>query len=585
MYPVVNPEETGHSNADTDEEAAEAWTKCAQVIEEHHQALVKRWRDEIDTLLVYAGLFSAVLTAFNVELYALLQPDAVATNNAILAQLVAQSNGASPSSNLSASGQTFAVGPSPSAFHAAASSVWVNTLWFSSLICSLSAASLAMMVKQWLHETELGLSGTSRDTARLRQLRLDSLEKWRVGVIVALLPVLLQIASALFLAGLLIFLWTLHRVVASVASAIVALNVIFVLVTLFAPAFSEDCAYRSLQSLVPFLAIQAIQRYIRRFFHLFSKTKAHRESSSSVVWGSYRGWAGLERAVVRSRGHRLDVHTVEAAHILKLDDAFTHDVLRRCAHTLPQPYAGRCIGNLIQNQFRHLGTELPTAGKLAPYFDVALTLAFDAVRSYLDRPETAGMTPREGLNDVAKSLQALLQCNNLLTTASSKLGGRPLRDLSALLSYSIEARHKEAEVAAFGVLTQLILDSPWSRPVNGPPQAGLDWGNAFGQLEDGVAAKEVMRALCSVLRRGTCRQNHRLRFEAYFSLIKTFGIHYIQYPPREAQSDDLYRDLREIFATFAYNRTYLGRNDRSRRSKTSVLGYRAVDGMPFKQRK
>lgn len=60
-----------------------------------------------------------------------------------------------------------------------------------------------------------------------------------------------------------------------------------------------------------------------------------------------------------------------------------------------------------------------------------------------------------------------------------------------------------------------------------------------------------MRALCSVLRRGTCRQNHRLRFEAYFSLIKTFGIHYIQYPPREAQSDDLYRDLGEIFATCA----------------------------------
>ncbi|OSD01205.1 hypothetical protein PYCCODRAFT_1337545, partial [Trametes coccinea BRFM310] len=224
------------------------WAKCAQVIEEHHRALVKRWREDIDTLLVYAGLFSAVLTAFNVALYTLLQPDMTVINNALLAQLVAQSNGQSPVPDLTTSGQPFVANPSPSPFHAAASSVWLNTLWFSSLICSLSSASLGMMIKQWLHETEVGLSGTSRDTARLRQLRLDSLEKWHVGVIVATLPVLLQIASALFFAGLLIFLWTLHPVVAKVASAIVALDVFFVLVTLLAPALSEDCPYRSLQS-------------------------------------------------------------------------------------------------------------------------------------------------------------------------------------------------------------------------------------------------------------------------------------------------------------------------------------------------
>ncbi|KAI0323690.1 hypothetical protein GY45DRAFT_1212321, partial [Cubamyces sp. BRFM 1775] len=40
-----------------------------------HDSSMERWKSELDTLLVYAGLFSAVLTAFNVESYRLLQPD------------------------------------------------------------------------------------------------------------------------------------------------------------------------------------------------------------------------------------------------------------------------------------------------------------------------------------------------------------------------------------------------------------------------------------------------------------------------------------------------------------------------------
>ncbi|KAJ3013150.1 hypothetical protein NUW54_g1673 [Trametes sanguinea] len=152
-----------------DLETANAWTTCAQVVEEHHKWLVKRWKDEIDTLLVYAGLFSAVLTAFNVELYVLLMPDSTDTTNALLAQISAQLSSFALNPNFANSTQPFAPPPSTSSFRAAASSVWINTLWFSSLICSLSAASIGMLVKQWLHESELGLSGTSREAARLRQ--------------------------------------------------------------------------------------------------------------------------------------------------------------------------------------------------------------------------------------------------------------------------------------------------------------------------------------------------------------------------------------------------------------------------------
>ncbi|KAL1950969.1 hypothetical protein VTO73DRAFT_118 [Trametes versicolor] len=238
----------------------DAWAECCEVIKDHHEAVVKRWKEEIDTLLVYGGLFSAVLTAVDVELYSALQPNPSDTTNALLAQMTAQLNSFTLSPSFVNSSQPLLALPSPSSFRASRSSVWINALWFSSLICSLSSACIGMMVKQWLHETELGLPGTSRETARLRQYRLDALVKWHVGTIVALLPTLLLLASALFLAGLLTLLWTLHHGVAAMASVLVGTLLVFTLITLILPAFSRDCAYRAPQALVVFLFVQLICR-------------------------------------------------------------------------------------------------------------------------------------------------------------------------------------------------------------------------------------------------------------------------------------------------------------------------------------
>ncbi|TBU22081.1 hypothetical protein BD311DRAFT_676896, partial [Dichomitus squalens] len=47
---------------------------AAKVVKKYSDEMVKRWNEEIDTLLVCAGLFSAILTAFNVQSYLLLQP-------------------------------------------------------------------------------------------------------------------------------------------------------------------------------------------------------------------------------------------------------------------------------------------------------------------------------------------------------------------------------------------------------------------------------------------------------------------------------------------------------------------------------
>ena len=215
-----------------------------------------------------AGLFSAVLTAFNVQSYTLLAPDdpqdrVLETLQQISAQLSSFSVNPSFLNSTTPAVSQIMLPPS----RAPLSAVWLNVLWFSSLIFSLSAASIGIMVKQWLNEYRAGLSGSSRQTARLRQQRLNSLIKWRVASIVAILPVLLQIALALFLSGLLILLWGLNDVVAGVASALTAVLFIVTAASNLLPSLKRDCCYISPPAYWFFIVLFSVKRvwyHVRR---------------------------------------------------------------------------------------------------------------------------------------------------------------------------------------------------------------------------------------------------------------------------------------------------------------------------------
>lgn len=227
------------------------WTECAKAMRQYDEGMIKGWKEEIDTLLVFvcfpyhiakltyalhlqAGLFSAVLTAFSLESYQLLQPDPQETTVHLLTLLTQSSL-----SNITI--------PSPliPAFKPPSSAVRINTFWFASLVCALLSALLGILVKQWLREyLSTGLTAP-RDFVRLRHFRFAGLGAWRVPDIVAVLPLLLQIALVLFFGGLLDLLWTLHPVVAGITTALVALSLSLVSATVIAPFFSPTCPYRS----------------------------------------------------------------------------------------------------------------------------------------------------------------------------------------------------------------------------------------------------------------------------------------------------------------------------------------------------
>ncbi|KAI0364347.1 hypothetical protein BV20DRAFT_1057264 [Pilatotrama ljubarskyi] len=228
-------------------EKADAFSSAAEVVQKHSSEIVDRWNKEIDTYLVFAGLFSAILTAFNVQSYQMLQGPSPPDLNTVVLQQISQQL------------RSFSINPPfintthptlPASFLStsvdAASSppvlqwgIWLNITWFSGLILSLAAAVMGITVKQWLNEYASGLFGNSRDTARLRQYRFKNLLKWHVGVVVMTIPLLLQFSLALFFAGLLILLWNLHHAVASVASALVGFVAVFIVCTALLASVQE----------------------------------------------------------------------------------------------------------------------------------------------------------------------------------------------------------------------------------------------------------------------------------------------------------------------------------------------------------
>ncbi|KAK0492116.1 hypothetical protein EDD18DRAFT_1080102, partial [Armillaria luteobubalina] len=196
-YPEDAPYEEASSNA-------RVWRTYEDESRNHDANVVEESRDNVDVLLVFAGLFSAVVTTFVVQTSQSLQPNYTAMSASLLYESVlvqrAIANGSSVDS----------IAPSPLnptiAFVPATTDIWVNGLWFVSLFLSLTTALVAVLVKQWLHHYVALPSGTPRDRSFTHQFRYAGFQKWRVQVIIGLLPVFMHLALAIFLVGMMIFL-------------------------------------------------------------------------------------------------------------------------------------------------------------------------------------------------------------------------------------------------------------------------------------------------------------------------------------------------------------------------------------------
>ncbi|KAJ7217770.1 hypothetical protein GGX14DRAFT_438234 [Mycena pura] len=195
--------------------------------------MTEGWSRSIDVLLVFTGLFSAVLTTFIIQSYQLMLPEATDTTNALLIQLInLQFNGTNPAV-LASTGKS-----TNRQIH------WVNGLWFAALACSLSTALISMLAKQWLEAYVPNVSGSPRHRAHQRQARFMYLEAWRVPEIIYALPLLLHVALLLFFAGLVVLLWSVDLAITLATWAIVTFAYMFYFASIAVPLFYPECPYQ-----------------------------------------------------------------------------------------------------------------------------------------------------------------------------------------------------------------------------------------------------------------------------------------------------------------------------------------------------
>ncbi|KAI4522560.1 hypothetical protein K525DRAFT_177666, partial [Schizophyllum commune Loenen D] len=183
-------------------ENARVWRVYLDESGQFDDDMIQGFRDTLDVHLVFAALFSAVVTTFVAQTSQALQPDYGRISAAILLELVALQRARSPNDVPSA-------GVDLDSLSATTGDVWVNALWFTTLGLSLATVLIAVLVKQWLQEYVKTPSGPPRDRALIRHMRYKELVRWKVPFIISLIPVLLHISLALFLAGLIVFLYAL----------------------------------------------------------------------------------------------------------------------------------------------------------------------------------------------------------------------------------------------------------------------------------------------------------------------------------------------------------------------------------------
>ena len=105
------------------------------------------------------------------------------------------------------------------------SGVWVNGLWFLSLVVSLTCALLSTLLQQWARRYLRVAYPSKRPhkKARIRAFYRHGVEKLHIPLAIELLPALLHISLFLFFAGLSVFLFGVHRTIFKVVTAWIAL--------------------------------------------------------------------------------------------------------------------------------------------------------------------------------------------------------------------------------------------------------------------------------------------------------------------------------------------------------------------------
>ncbi|KAJ7178285.1 hypothetical protein C8R46DRAFT_1076254 [Mycena filopes] len=159
------------------------WNAYMKLADEHDKEFREKYGTDLDTALIFAGLFSAVSSAFIIQI----QPLLVANVPTVI--------------------------------------VVVQALQYISLFTALLAALLAVLGKQWImYYNAAGSRGTIEERGLERQRKLDGLVKWKFEAVLQMFPLLLQLALLLFATSIAVYLFTIHLSIAIIVMVLTVLG-------------------------------------------------------------------------------------------------------------------------------------------------------------------------------------------------------------------------------------------------------------------------------------------------------------------------------------------------------------------------
>ncbi|KAJ6552611.1 hypothetical protein DFH09DRAFT_1167112 [Mycena vulgaris] len=207
------------------------WTEYKTLADEYDKEFHQKYSTDLDTSLIFAGLFSAVDSAFIIQIQPEFKPG--------------------PD------------GPGPSTLVIAA-----QILLYISLFATLLAALLSVLGKQWLlHYGEAGNRGTIEERGLERQHKLEGLRKWKFEYVMQAFPLLLQLALLLFWAALSVYLWTINLPLAVTVITLTSLSTISYIILLISAMKYPNSPYQTpLSSLLVVLTRPIVWSYKKAKF-------------------------------------------------------------------------------------------------------------------------------------------------------------------------------------------------------------------------------------------------------------------------------------------------------------------------------
>ncbi|PVF96697.1 hypothetical protein CPB86DRAFT_736422 [Serendipita vermifera] len=234
--PLKSPRTTHASTAVPFPNETSIWEVCINEAVLVDNELVKDWTSGLNFLLVFAAIFSSVLSAFIIESKHMLEQDpADVMVDALIFFINNTANGThTPYPRASFSPPPYAVS--------------VNALLFASLSASIVAALASVVALQWVAEYDAATSrsGSSpKDRVKRRQFRYGGMESWKMREIIAALPILLYCSLVLFFVGLAQWMWNVHTTVGGVVIGGMILGAAFYIITTLLAVVFPSSPYRA----------------------------------------------------------------------------------------------------------------------------------------------------------------------------------------------------------------------------------------------------------------------------------------------------------------------------------------------------